>query len=131
MVRKIRAKLVLRLRAEGFSGRQIAAQGMSRHSVAAVLEAADREGVGFVDVARLLTVAPGSKHFGDLPGDRLGHPIHPGWVEPEETRLRPIWSPQAARLVRDPGVGGTRLPVCATPPGTYSSRPGSGPSPQR
>ena len=31
MVRKILAKLVLRLRAEGFSGRQIAAQGMSRH----------------------------------------------------------------------------------------------------
>ena len=31
MVRKVRAKLVLRLRAEGFSGRQIAAQSMSRH----------------------------------------------------------------------------------------------------
>lgn len=46
MVRKIRAKLVPRLRAEGFSGRQIAAQDMSRHSVAAVLEAADREGGG-------------------------------------------------------------------------------------
>lgn len=39
MVRKIKAKLVLRLRAEGFTGRQIAAQGMSRHSVAAVIEA--------------------------------------------------------------------------------------------
>ena len=33
MVRKIKAKLVLRLREEGFSGRQIAAQGMSRHSL--------------------------------------------------------------------------------------------------
>ncbi len=53
MVRKIRAKLVPRLRAEGFSGRQIAAQDMSRHSVAAVLEAADREGGGFDDVADL------------------------------------------------------------------------------
>lgn len=31
MVRKIKAKLVLRLREEGFSGRQIAAQGMSLH----------------------------------------------------------------------------------------------------
>ena len=41
MVRKIKAKLVLRLREEGFSGRQIAAQGMSRHSVTAVIEAAD------------------------------------------------------------------------------------------
>ncbi len=29
MVRKIRARLVLQLRAEGLSGRQIAAQGMS------------------------------------------------------------------------------------------------------
>ena len=37
MVRKIKAKLVLRLREEGFSGRQIAAQGMSRHSVTAVI----------------------------------------------------------------------------------------------
>ncbi|SNU02228.1 hypothetical protein SAMN06298212_1297 [Ruaniaceae bacterium KH17] len=36
MVRRIKAKLVLRLRAEGLSGRQIAAQGMSRHSVAAL-----------------------------------------------------------------------------------------------
>jgi hypothetical protein len=44
MVRKIKAKLVLRLRAEGLTGRQIAAQGMSRTSVAAVLDAADREG---------------------------------------------------------------------------------------
>lgn len=53
MVRKIKAKLVLRLRAEGFSGRQIAAQGMSRHSVAAVIDAADREGLSWDDVAEL------------------------------------------------------------------------------
>lgn len=53
MVRKIRAKLVLRLRADGFSRRQIAAQGMSRHSVDAVLEAADREGLGWDDIAAL------------------------------------------------------------------------------
>ena len=38
MVRRIKAKLVLRLRAEGLTGRQIAAQGVSRHSVSAVLE---------------------------------------------------------------------------------------------
>lgn len=43
MVRKIRAKTVLQLRAEGLSGRAIAAsQGISRNSVAAVIEAADR-----------------------------------------------------------------------------------------
>lgn len=53
MVRKIKAKLVLRLRADGFSRRQIAAQGMSRHSVTAVLDAADREGLGWDDVAEL------------------------------------------------------------------------------
>lgn len=46
MVRKIKAKLVLRLRAEGLTGRQIAAQGMSRTSVAAVIDAADRERIG-------------------------------------------------------------------------------------
>ncbi|TFC89521.1 hypothetical protein E3T24_00900 [Cryobacterium sp. TmT2-59] len=51
MVRKIKAKLVLRLRSEGLSGRQIAAQGLSRHSVAAVLEAADRAKVTWDDVA--------------------------------------------------------------------------------
>src|SRR5699024_7081988 len=52
MVRKIRAKLVLQLRAEGLSGRAIAAsQGMSRKSVTAVLEAADGAGIGWDDVA--------------------------------------------------------------------------------
>ncbi len=48
MVRKIKAKLVLRLRSEGLTGRQIAEQGMSRTSVAMVLDAADREGCGFM-----------------------------------------------------------------------------------
>ena len=53
MVRKIRAKLVLQLRAEGLSGRAIAAsQGMARKSVSAVLDAADRAGIGFHDVAQ-------------------------------------------------------------------------------
>ncbi|PZT86156.1 IS21 family transposase [Brevibacterium ihuae] len=51
MVRKIRAKLVLQLRADGLSGRAIAAsQGMSRKSVTAVLEAADAAGLGWDDV---------------------------------------------------------------------------------
>lgn len=54
MVRKIRAKLVLQLRAEGLSGRAIAAsQGMSRKSVRAVFEAADGVGIGWDDVAEL------------------------------------------------------------------------------
>lgn len=45
MVRKINAKLVLRLRAEGFSLRQIEAQGVSQHSSIKVERAAAREGL--------------------------------------------------------------------------------------
>ena len=51
MVRRIKAKLVLQLRSQGLSGRAIAAgQGMSRHSVQAVIDAAE-EGTaeGLVD----------------------------------------------------------------------------------
>ena len=45
MVRKIRAKLILQLRADGLSGRAIAAsQGMSRKSITAVLDAAEAAG---------------------------------------------------------------------------------------
>ncbi|WP_461190482.1 hypothetical protein [Arthrobacter sp. Z4-13] len=52
MVRKIRAKLVLQLRAEGLSGRAIAAsQGMSRKSITAVLETADAAGVVWDEIA--------------------------------------------------------------------------------
>lgn len=51
MVRKIRAKLVLQLRADGLSARAIAAsQAMSRKSVTAVLEAADTAGLGWDDI---------------------------------------------------------------------------------
>lgn len=47
MVRRIKAKLVLELRAEGMTGRAIAlAQGMSRKSVLAVFDAADLAGIG-------------------------------------------------------------------------------------
>ncbi|MFC0291662.1 IS21 family transposase, partial [Brachybacterium muris] len=52
MVRKIRAKLVLQLRAEGLSGRAISSsQGMSRKSVRAVFEAAAAAGIGWGDIA--------------------------------------------------------------------------------
>lgn len=51
MVRKIKAKTILSLRADGLSGRAIAAsQGISRNSVAAVLEAADRLGLNWDEV---------------------------------------------------------------------------------
>lgn len=54
MVRKIRAELILQLRADGLSGRAISAsQGMSRKSIAAVLDAADTVGIGWDEVAEL------------------------------------------------------------------------------
>ena len=57
MVRRIQAKSVLRLRAEGLSGRAIAtSQQMSRHSVVAVIDAAQGAGVGWDDVADLTDV---------------------------------------------------------------------------
>lgn len=45
MVRKIKAKLVLQLRNEGLSLRQIETQGVSQHSVIKVERAAAREGL--------------------------------------------------------------------------------------
>src|SRR5699024_3351340 len=64
MVRKIRAKLVLELRAEGLSRRAIAAsQSMSRNSVAAVLEAADRAGASWDDVSGMSKGAVYSPFF--------------------------------------------------------------------
>lgn len=52
MVGRIPAKRVLRLRAQGLSGRAIAtSQGVARKSVAAVLEASERLGVSWEDVA--------------------------------------------------------------------------------
>ena len=87
MVRKIRAKLVLRLRADGLSGRQIAAQGMSRHSVAAVIEAADREGVGWDDIADLDEVAVYARLF-------------PGRGEHESVHAQPDWPVVHRELAR-------------------------------
>ncbi|QIM16042.1 IS21 family transposase [Leucobacter insecticola] len=51
MVRKINAKLVLKLRAEGLSIRQIEAQGISGHSVIKVERAAAAEGLSWVTAA--------------------------------------------------------------------------------
>lgn len=87
MVRKMKAKLVLRLRADGFSRRQIAAQGMSRHSVTAVLEAADREGIGFDDVASLDEAAVYARLF-------------PGRGEHESVHAEPDWQLVHRELAR-------------------------------
>ena len=52
MVRRIKTKLVLELRAQGITGRMIAhTQGISRNSVAAVFDAADRAGIGWDSIA--------------------------------------------------------------------------------
>lgn len=87
MVRKIRAKLVLRLRAEGFSARQIASQGMSRHSVAAVIAAADREGIGWDEVAELDEAAVYARLF-------------PGRGEHESVHAQPDWQRVHRELAR-------------------------------
>ena len=58
MVRKIKAKQILQLRNQGLSRRAIeSAQGMSRHSIRAVLAATERLGLGWDDVAELSEAA--------------------------------------------------------------------------
>ena len=78
MVRRIKAKLVLRLRAEGFSKRRIEAQGMSRHSVLAVFEAADREGIDYDAVA-------------DLEDAEVYARLFPGRGEHDSVHAQPDW----------------------------------------
>lgn len=80
MVRKIKAKLVLRLRAQGFTGRQIAAQGMSRHSVAAVIGAADREGLSWEEVADLDEQAVYARLFPGR-GEHVSVHAQPDWEQ--------------------------------------------------
>ncbi|WP_240770537.1 IS21 family transposase [Nocardioides sp. GY 10127] len=87
MVRKIKAKLVLRLRAEGFSGRAIAAQGMSRHSVAAVIDAADREGLSWSDVE-------------DLDEQAVYERLFPGRGEHVSVHAQPDWGQVHRELAR-------------------------------
>lgn len=90
MVRKIKAKLVLRLRSEGLSRRQIAKQGMSRHSVDAVIAAADAEGVTFDDVA-------------DLPDADVYERLFPGRGEHHSVYAQPDWG-QVHRELAKVGV---------------------------
>ena len=54
MVRKIKAKLILQLRNQSLSRRAIeSGHGISRHSIQAVLDAAERAGLGWDDVAQM------------------------------------------------------------------------------
>ena len=88
MVRKIKAKLVLRLRAEGLSGRAIAtSQAMSRKSITAVLDAADAAGVGWDDVA-------------DLGEGEVYALLFPGRGEHESVFAQPDWDRVHKELAR-------------------------------
>lgn len=88
MVRKIRAKFVLQLRAEGLSGRAIASsQRMSRKSITAVLEAADRAGIGWDDVA-------------DRSEDEVYALLFPGRGEHESVFAQPDWNQVHRELAR-------------------------------
>ena len=88
MVRKIKAKLVLQLRAEGLSGRAIAAsQQISRNSVAAVLEAADAAKLGWDDVA-------------DLPDGEVYSLLFPGRGEHASVFAEPDWAEVHREMAR-------------------------------
>nr|WP_256378845.1 IS21 family transposase [Dietzia sp. UCD-THP] len=87
-VRKIRAKLVLQLRAEGLSGRAIAAsQGMSRKSIAAVLEAADATETSWDDVA-------------ELSDEQVYARLFPGRGEHESVFAQPDWEQVHREMAR-------------------------------
>lgn len=88
MVRKIRAKLILQLRADGLSGRAIAAwQGMSRKSITAVLDAAEAAGAGWDEVAELEDDLVYAKLFpGEGERDGPGQKASAGPSTPSRTR---------------------------------------------
>jgi transposase len=88
MVRKIRAKLVLQLRAEGLSRRAIAAsQSISRNSIAAVLEAADAAGVRWDDIA-------------DRPEAEVYSLVFPGRGEHQSVYVQPDFAKVHRELAR-------------------------------
>ena len=80
MVRKIKAKRILQLRAEGLSGRVIAStQGISRNSVAEVLNAAD-------------AISRSWDELKDLTEDNVYELLFPGRSEHESVFSQPDWS---------------------------------------
>ena len=88
MVRKIRAKMVLELRAQGLSARAIAAgQGISRNSIASVLDAADRLAIGWEDVA-------------DLPEHEVYELVFPDRSEHRSVYAQPDWDVMHKELAR-------------------------------
>lgn len=105
MVRKINAKLVLRLRAEGLSFAQIEAQSVSRHSVVKVERAATREGLTWAAASNL------SEH-------EVYERLFPGVGARESAYLQPDWG-QVHRELGKVGVTlkllhAEYLDICAT-----------------
>lgn len=79
MVRKIKAKRILQLRAEGLSGRTIAStQGVSRNSVAEVLNAAAANSSSWDELK-------------DLTEDKVYELLFPGRSEHESVFAQPDW----------------------------------------
>src|SRR5699024_7122019 len=92
MVRRVRAELILQWRAEGLSGRAIAAsQGMSRKSIAAVLDAAEAAGIGWDEEA-------------ELEDEQVYAKLFPGRGEHESVFAQPDWERIHREMAR---VGGT------------------------
>ncbi|WP_262003893.1 IS21 family transposase [Microbacterium sp. Mcb102] len=79
MVRKIKAKLVLRLRAEGLSLRQIEAHGVSQHSVIKVERAAAREDLTWAIAAEMSDGEVYERLFPDT-GARESVYVQPDWT---------------------------------------------------
>ena len=88
MVRKIQAKTILRLNAQGLSGRAISrSQGMSRRSVSDVLDAAKAAGVGWDDIA-------------GKTDDEVYALLFPGRGEHESVYEQPDWGKVHRELTR-------------------------------
>ena len=88
MVRKIKAKLVLQLRNQGLSGRAIAsAQGIARNSVQAVLDTADRLGLGW-------------DHIEEMPEAEVYAALFPGRGVHESVFAQPDWVRVHTELAR-------------------------------
>ena len=88
MVRKIPAKLVLELRAQGLSARAIAAgQGISRNSIAAVFEAVDRAHIRWDDIAELSEA-------------EVYHAVFPHRGEHQSVYAQPDWDTVHKELAR-------------------------------
>ena len=80
MVRKINARLVLRLRSQGLSFAQIEAQGVSRHSVIKVERAAAREGLDWATAAGMTDREVYERLFPGV-GVRESGYLQPNWDE--------------------------------------------------